>query len=286
MFGDLWSALADQLPASIAKYRSQLPSLKVTEKPDRTLLTRADLEVEALIVEAIRAVDPGAQIIAEESGNSSATTPVSVQGHERVWVIDPIDGTAEFVRPERREFCSVVCLVEHGEPVTALVVAPELGVRRTPLTVFADRRNGSLTVDGQPGVIDRDRQRQRWASVTRSAGSAPRPFEPVMVEAGFTLKTATTSQTIDMIRTAVDLTGATDLPLPQFDLFYRQDQKLWDGVAGLCLGAAAGLTSADNTGSSRIPVEREILSHKAPTFDFTIMGLPEAVEWFLEISRG
>ncbi|MFV2020477.1 inositol monophosphatase family protein [Micromonospora sp. LOL_023] len=281
MFGELWSTLAGQLPLSIQKYRNQLPSLHVTEKPDRTLLTKADLEVEALIVKAIRAADPGAQIIAEESGNLSevAQTP------EQVWVIDPIDGTAEFVRPDRREFCSVICLLERGEPVTTLVVAPELGHDRTPLIVFADRAAHVLTVNGQPCQSGRNPNRPRWASVTRSSGSAPHPFEPLMAGAGFDLKTSTTSQTIDMLRTSVDLTDMTDLPMPQFDLFYRKDQKIWDGVAGLCLGAATGLTSVDNTGSSRTPVEREILSHKTPSFDSTIMGLPEAVEWFLEISK-
>ena len=121
----------------------------------------------------------------------------------------------------------------------------------------------------------------RWLSITRSEGSPARAVDPIAPAAGYQLKTRTTSQTLDMVRTAVDLTGLTDPPLPGFALFCRRQQKLWDGVAGLALGRASGLRDCDETGSE-LPLGPDFLSAATPTFPSTVMGQPETVAWFLE----
>ncbi|MFV2103221.1 hypothetical protein [Micromonospora sp. LOL_024] len=51
-----------------------------------------------------------------------------------------------------------------------------------------------------------------------------------MIEAGYTLTTRTTSQTLDMLRTALDLTDLAP-DTPRFGLFYRLRQKVWDSRA-------------------------------------------------------
>jgi 3'(2'), 5'-bisphosphate nucleotidase len=280
---ELWSVLGTALVDALAQHRRRLSSLAVTEKPDRTLLTDADLAIEAMIVERLREIDPDARIIAEESVNGS-WRPTEHEVPSRVWVIDPIDGTAEFVRREGREFCSVVCLLEHGRPTTALVVAPELSSDRSPVVMTATCATCSVTVNGDPGRPNPTTGPVHAASVTRSVRSAPPPFERVMAEAGYVLKTRTTSQTLDMVRTALDLSSVV-AGSPRFDLFFRPKQKVWDGVAGLCFGAAVGLAQADLSGNPRVPVRADVLAQDEPTFDATVMGLPEAVEWFVKIAR-
>ncbi|GGM40251.1 hypothetical protein GCM10011608_26320 [Micromonospora sonchi] len=247
---------------------------------DHTLLTEADLAIEELIISRIRAVDPAARVLAEESG-SGTWRPGLDEEPERIWVIDPIDGTAEFVDPRSAEFCSVVCLLERREPVAALIVAPELGADRTPIVVVASRAVGTIAVNGRPAAYTNEPS--RVASLTRSARSEAPPHETAMVAAGYTLKTRTTSQTLDMLRTALDLTDlAADTP--RFDLFYRPRQKVWDGLAGLCLGEIVGLMSADVNGTRHLPVSMETLAQPEPTFASTVMGRPEAVKWFVELA--
>jgi 3'-phosphoadenosine 5'-phosphosulfate (PAPS) 3'-phosphatase len=59
------------------------------------------------------------------------------------------------------------------------------------------------------------------------------------------------------------------------------NQKVWDGLAGLCLGQASGLVSVDAAGNNRLPVDVDILSRPEPLFNSTIMGDEELVTWFL-----
>lgn len=287
MFDDLWGELTRSLMPVFADYRSRLPSLHVSEKTDKTLLTEADLAVEALIIESIRAFDPAAIIIAEESGQSSPRNDSDVSD-ARQWVIDPIDGTAEFVRPGHREFCSVICVLEMREPVAAFILAPELGRQGEPLTIQVNRSEGLVQLNGQR-VANRpghDRQdRGPHASVTRSSHSPARHFEKELMRAGYELKTATTSQTLDMVRTAVDIASVSHDALAPFHLFYRENQKIWDGLAGLCVGLTMGLAATDRTGSDRLPVSPKILQQAEPVFDSTLMGAREAVQWFLETTH-
>ncbi|MCZ7422436.1 inositol monophosphatase family protein [Verrucosispora sp. WMMA2121] len=277
----LWADLTTELLTVLASYRSRVTELDRQEKADHTLLTEADLAVEDMIIRKIRAVDPEARVLAEESG-SGAWRPGHDEEPERIWVIDPIDGTAEFVNPRSTEFCSVVCLLERREPVAALIVAPELGDGGKPIVVVASRANQTITVNGS--VAAYNSESVRVASLTRSARSEAPPHETAMAEAGYALKTRTTSQTLDMLRTALNLTDLTT-DAPRFDLFYRPRQKVWDGLAGLCLGEIVGLMSTDVNGSRHLPVPMETLAQPEPTFASTVMGRPEAVKWFVELAR-
>ena len=271
----LWDVLEDKLLPVFAAYRSRIAELPAQLKADRTLLTEADVVIQDLIVAAVREFDPDAVIIAEEDQRTGIRTEVAA-ADGRVWVVDPIDGTAQFVRAENREFCSVVCLLDDWQPVAAFVLAPELGTGRSSLAITADVRQNGVSINGKPAAS----RTSEWISATRSAGSRERPFDTVANAAGFQLKTRTTSQTLDMVRTAADLEGRTDLQLPSFELFWRRRQKVWDGLAGLCLGAASGLRSCDENGEP-LPLGPDLLSQAEPEFPSTVMGRPESVSWFL-----
>ncbi|WP_371579239.1 inositol monophosphatase family protein [Streptomyces sp. NBC_01314] len=276
----LWDELTERLLPVLTEYRSHIADLPVEVKADKTLLTEADVAVQRIIIDAIRATEPDAVIIAEEDERQGPREDVVGAGG-RVWVIDPIDGTAEFVEEERVEFCSVVCLLENWQPVSAFVLAPELGPSRTPLVVTADAPGHRLTLNGDTVTPPTRPGQDRWLSATRSAGAPPRDFDAAAGEAGFLLKTRTTSQTLDMVRTAVDLSHCTDPSLPAFELFWRRRQKVWDGVAGLCLGTAAGLRHCDEDGKP-LPTAPSFFGQAEPVFASTVLGRPEVVSWFLD----
>ena len=282
-FNQLWTGLETELPDKLAAYRLRIAELEVHQKMDQTLLTEADVAIENLIIDMIRSSDPEAKIVAEESGTGT-WRPGSDEEPDRIWVIDPIDGTAEFVRQQSVEFCSVVCLLEQRNPTVALVVAPELGVGRTPIIIRASLADKTITVNGAGATYTSSLEPALAASMTRSSSSPAPAHERTMSDAGYTLKTQTTSQTLDMVRTAVDLSAMVDQPT-RFDLFYRPKQKIWDGLAGLCLGEIAGLMSTDLNAQRRLPVTLETLSLPEPTFASTVMGRPEAVTWFTNLAR-
>jgi 3'(2'), 5'-bisphosphate nucleotidase len=269
----LWSDITRDVLPILTSFRQDLRQLDVDTKSDRTLLTNADVAVQQAIISRIQQHDPSAAIVAEEAQAS----PAPRDGRPRIYVIDPIDGTAEFVKPDGREFCTVVCLLVDRVPESALVIVPELGDRHSPIIVSALAGSAGLLVNGQPAPpVSR---LSHHASTTRSAGSEPSAIEQSLAAAGYQLKTRTTSQTLDMTRVAVDLQPFSELPLPTFDLFVRDEQKVWDGAAGMCLALASGRTVADGDGVPRRTVDLD-LSDDEPRFARTIAGAPDVVARF------
>ena len=107
---------ADEI--SLARFRAL--DLAVTTKPDRTPVTDADQAVELRLRELIAAERESDAIIAEEFGTSGSST--------REWIIDPIDGTANFLRGNSI-WGTLIALRISGEIKLAVVSAPALGRR-------------------------------------------------------------------------------------------------------------------------------------------------------------
>jgi histidinol-phosphatase len=94
--------------------------LRVERKPDRTPVTDADLAVEDRIRELIAAERPGDTVVGEERGGTA--------GHGRSWLLDPIDGTKNFLRGVPA-WATLIALLDDGDPVLGLISAPALGRR-------------------------------------------------------------------------------------------------------------------------------------------------------------
>ena len=201
----------------------------------------------------------------------------------RVWVIDPIDGTAQFVTPDGREFCAVVTVLSDGSPDACYVLAPELGEGRSPVVITLDGGGALPRVNGEIAGAAEIAGSPLTASATRSASRPARGFEALAEQRGIRLKTRTTSQTLDMVRTCLDLRGATGLR--SFAWFYRERQKLWDGVAGIALASATGRTAVDCGGSELAPIARELLEASEPTFATTFVAIPSEVPDVLSLLR-
>ena len=94
----------------------------VADKSDATPVTEADRRAEALILPGLASLAPGAQIVSEESWSANGA-PVAA---ERCWMVDPLDGTREFIA-RNGEFTVNIALVEGGAPVAGVVLAPATG---------------------------------------------------------------------------------------------------------------------------------------------------------------
>lgn len=92
------------------------------QKPDGSPVTGADLEADRLIREALEGRFPW-PVLSEES----AIPPWGARrSWSRFWLVDPMDGTKEFVR-RTGDFTVNIALVEGGRPILGVIVAPALG---------------------------------------------------------------------------------------------------------------------------------------------------------------
>lgn len=116
-------AVANADLVSLPRFRAQ--DLVVTTKPDRTPVTDADQAVERVIRATLSASRPEDDIFGEEMGTDSNTIGARPG---RQWIIDPIDGTAGFLRG-LPVWGTLVALAIDGVPVVGAISAPALGKR-------------------------------------------------------------------------------------------------------------------------------------------------------------
>jgi 3'(2'), 5'-bisphosphate nucleotidase len=94
------------------------------EKEDRSPVTLADEVAHDILVEGLHRIDPATPVVSEEAAAASFDTR---RGWHRFWLVDPLDGTKEFIK-RRAEFTVNVALIDAGEPVFGVVLAPALGL--------------------------------------------------------------------------------------------------------------------------------------------------------------
>lgn len=108
--------------AGVAIMRVYAQDFAVERKVDRSPLTEADLAAHRLIVAGLNALTPTLPVLSEES----ASVPWSERcGWRRYWLVDPLDGTREFVK-KNGEFTVNIALIEDGTPIFGVVHAPAL----------------------------------------------------------------------------------------------------------------------------------------------------------------
>ena len=94
----------------------------VREKDDCSPVTLADEVAHRILVEGLHRLDPATPVVSEEA---AAADFEARRGWRRFWLVDPLDGTKEFIK-RRAEFTVNLGLIEDGEPVFGVVLAPAL----------------------------------------------------------------------------------------------------------------------------------------------------------------
>lgn len=112
-------------------------SLRHWTKPDGSHVTEGDLAINELFERRLRAARPHDGWLSEETPDD----PQARMARERLWIIDPIDGTRAFLEG-RREWCVAAALAVAGRPVLACVFAPALG------DLFIAARGEGATLNG------------------------------------------------------------------------------------------------------------------------------------------
>ncbi|HEK1011626.1 TPA: 3'(2'),5'-bisphosphate nucleotidase CysQ, partial [Pseudomonas putida] len=95
----------------------------VTNKADDSPVTAADLAAHRVIADGLQALAPQIPVLSEEDCN----IPLAArQGWQRWWLVDPLDGTKEFIAGSE-EFTVNIALIEQGEVVFGVVSVPTTG---------------------------------------------------------------------------------------------------------------------------------------------------------------
>jgi 3'(2'), 5'-bisphosphate nucleotidase len=121
-------ALVDALMPTVARAGAAIMEIyegafTVRHKDDNSPLTLADLESQRIILEALSVLTPDVPVLSEESAQAPWAERKT---WTELWVVDPLDGTREFVK-RNGEFTINIALVVNHEPVLGLVAAPATG---------------------------------------------------------------------------------------------------------------------------------------------------------------
>lgn len=105
----------------------------MTQKREGTLVTEIDLRAERTIRSIITEAHPDHAIISEETGRDGAA--------RFTWVVDPLDGTANYVTGFEH-YCVSIALLDDGEPIVGVVVHPQREETYTAVAGNGAQRNG------------------------------------------------------------------------------------------------------------------------------------------------
>lgn len=144
--------LADRADViSLSRYHAL--DLEITTKPDNTPVTDADKAVERAIIDAIAAQYPTDGVVGEEFGSTG--------GKDRYWIIDPIDGTKNFLRGVPT-WATLIALVENEKVVASVVSSPAL-YRRW----YATEGGGAYVLEGSAVSVGDLQSASRKLSVSK-----------------------------------------------------------------------------------------------------------------------
>lgn len=223
--------LSDRVPAllrhvaatTIMPYFRMLASDDITEKSPGEVVTRADREAELRLYDGLDALGLGARIVGEEAAAESPGLLRGI-GAGQVWLIDPLDGTANFAAG-REPFGLMVALVEDGIPVAGWLFDPVSG------RMCEAVRGGGARCDG--AVV-----RARATGRKRPVAALATQFMSAELRAHIHARAARRLDLVPIPRCAAE--HYPRLCLGQNDVALFQRTLPWDHAAGMLFLAEAG----------------------------------------------
>jgi len=217
----LLARLAEPAVACALDFAGRRGEMPVEEKTRGQFVSQADRAVEDVIRATLRTEIGEAALLGEEGGGA-------LDGEGTGWVIDPIDGTANFLHSLPLWGISIGYL-ERGEAVAGLIALPELGVQLSAVRGDGVRRNGAPFVRPAPPAI-------------RLIALGENDFEP---------GTATDARAQELraagfgvVRYGCATFSLASAALGWTDGYVEHGCGLWDIAAGIVICREAGLTVA------------------------------------------
>ncbi|HVJ61470.1 MAG TPA: inositol monophosphatase family protein [Tahibacter sp.] len=228
----------------ILRNLNRVEGLVVMEKERMDFASEVDRAAEALIMRELKRAYPRHSFLAEESGEHGKSR------HQ--WVIDPLDGTHNFLRGFPH-FCVSIAMLEDGEPVYGVIYDP---LRDETFT--ASKGDGAFLNDRRIRVS----QREGLAGALLATGfpyRQRRHLEPQLEATKLLLGSAE-----DIRRTGSAALDLAYVACGRLDGFYETGLKPWDMAAGCLLVREAGGRYCDFAGRDNLPESGNLIaaSHK------------------------
>ena len=237
---DLELIRAAALEAGRLALEARAEGLKVWSKEGGSPVTDADLAVDTLLKLRLKTARPNYGWLSEETADDEARLQM-----RRLFVVDPIDGTAAYIR-NKPWFTVCVAVVEDGRPTAAVVHAPELG------ETYEATAGGGAWLNGAP-IAPSTRTELDGAAMLGDARMFadprwPKPWPPMRIE----------SRNSIAYRMALVASGAFDAAVA---LTPKND---WDLAAADLIASEAGAFVADHRGRPFLynraePMQRSLL---------------------------
>jgi 3'(2'), 5'-bisphosphate nucleotidase len=217
-------ALVRQAGRATMTYYDGATDAGVREKDDQSPVTLADEVAHGILLDGLRRIDPGTPVVSEEAEAASSEVR---RGWRRFWLVDPLDGTKEFIK-HRAEFTVNVALIEDGEPVFGVVEAPALD-----LLYWAVKGGGAW-------------RKEKGGSAERIYSSARAPGTPLTVVESLSHPSAELEEYLRTIPVARRVQAGSSLKFcwvaeGRADIYPRLGPTMeWDVAAGDCVYRQSG----------------------------------------------
>ncbi len=230
------------------RFRS-LADHEVSEKAPNDLVTVADTEAEFALAAALATVLPGVPVVGEEAVSADASV-LDALAAERLWIVDPIDGTGNFVSGDPN-YGVMVALVDRGDTVAAWIHRPEWSSM-----LVAERGSGAHLDGVRLGHEDRPVEVGDLVGAIKPR-YLPADVAPLITERVGLLgehQGGTNSAAIEYVRVAAGEPSDVRLPVPDF-VFYWMTRP-WDHAAGSLIVEEAGGWSRRLDGTPYAPAQQ------------------------------
>lgn len=227
--------LANDARAIAARFRD---NMGVSSKLDRSVVTQADHRIQKHMCDAIREQFPTHAVLCEETGDYLSAMPNPHEA-EYCWVIDPLDGTRNYVRGIPC-CCTSIALLRRGQPIVGVI-----GDMNTPDIYTAVSGAGACLNDAiimPPGVCE-------WSKPVVSFQS-PRGGEHVDRLPQWTHDVRTRNMGSTAMHLAYVASGSLDGAV-------CLDCRLWDFAAGYLLIVESGGRMTRDDGSALFPLDMQ-----------------------------
>lgn len=234
------------------------------------LVTDFDLRSEALLRERLAARFPEHAFVGEESAILSEPSIEGARPEALAWYVDPIDGTTNFAHGHPF-FCVSIALVEHGDPVVGVVIAPALGLE------WAGVRGGGATRNGAPLRVSETASLEDALLSTGFPAWRAEPATRARPDNNYRAFLA-----LDAASHGVRRCGASAIEIAMvadgsYDAFWDLGLKPWDVAASsLFVREAGGVVSGFDGAPAAIDAGR-IVASNGRVHDAIVRGLAGAV---------
>lgn len=229
-------------------------SFTVTRKRKNDFVTEVDQAAEQSIIDELRRAYPDHAILAEESGHSAGSKQSAGDHPEHQWIIDPLDGTTNFI---------------HGFPQYAVSIALQYRGQITQAVVYDPTRNELFTASKGAGAFLNEKRlrvakRDKLADALIGTGF---PYSDLSaLDEYMKMFHLMTQKSAGLRRPGAAALDLAYVAAGRLDGFFEKNLKPWDIAAGALLITEAGGIVANFSGESDYLYKGDVIAGSPKVF--------------------